>query len=289
MYTYCRCLIRSLWSSSVVLQPNSASGVQISRSIFSFLLCPALSSQRPEWVEDQDVDAKKRSCTCNLSSFVFAFVLVSPTWRLPLMLLETWNPSKKPPLWTQRPRRFPFWENGSTLQQVRRLFSHDLVHGVFSDVQKVSASFQEVLQEFKDTGEPEQLKQWRQGGHAARKVKMLQQRVRSILEDWLEYYRRATGTSHLLFCLFYLPKCHVFQSKSLLGAVQSRWDRQSGHWVFGQISFQDPFLLTWFGQTALRRVNAETTGFGDRHIFSRFFSVPRFSQSYMHCQLWDPI
>lgn len=51
-----------------------------------------------------------------------------------------------------------------------------------------------------------------------RKVKTLQQRVRNILEDWLEYYRRATGTSPLLFSL---PKHHVFQSESLLGAVQS--------------------------------------------------------------------
>lgn len=59
------------------------------------------------------------------------------------------------------------------------------------------ASFQEVLQEFKDAEEPEQLEQWRQGGHAARKVKMLQQRARSIAEDWLEYYRKATGTSFL--------------------------------------------------------------------------------------------
>lgn len=61
----------------------------------------------------------------------------------------------------------------------------------------MSASFQENPQE-----EPEGLEQWRQGGLSARKVKRLQQRVQNILGDWLDYYRRATGISHLSFCSF---------------------------------------------------------------------------------------
>lgn len=54
-------------------------------------------------------------------------------------------------------------------------------------------SFQEDLQGV--VGEPEQLERWRQGGHSARNVKRLQQRAQNILDDWLDYYRRATGIS----------------------------------------------------------------------------------------------
>lgn len=110
------------------------------------------------------------------------------------------------------------------------------------------ASFQEVLQEFKDAEEPEQLEQWRQGGHAARKVKMLQQRARSIAEDWLEYYRKATGTSFLSSgsglglihpnVMFFSPR--VLQGLSGWG----RGDHHRDHRVFGGVSFQDSSLLT---------------------------------------------
>lgn len=109
-------------------------------------------------------------------------------------------------------------------------------------------SLQENLQE-----EPEGLEQWRQGGLSARKVKRLQQRVQNILDDWLDYYRRATGISPLSFCLLHAPKRRVSQPFSatlrgpegLSGGICG--DRP---WVLGQISFQGPFLLARFVQTA---------------------------------------
>lgn len=36
--------------------------------------------------------------------------------------------------------------------------------------------------------------QWRRRGHVGRELKRLQQKVRTTVDDWLDYYRVAIGT-----------------------------------------------------------------------------------------------
>ncbi|XP_069551270.1 uncharacterized protein C3orf20-like [Brachyistius frenatus] len=58
----------------------------------------------------------------------------------------------------------------------------------------VSVCSQEVPKKFTEVEGPEALSAlWKRGGHVSRELRRLQQRVRTIVEDWLDYYRVAIG------------------------------------------------------------------------------------------------
>lgn len=72
---------------------------------------------------------------------------------------------------------------------------YHIIHHASNDVWQVSVRSREVLQMVREVeGLEEPSAQWRRGGHVGRELKRLQQRVRTTLDDWLDYYRVAIGT-----------------------------------------------------------------------------------------------
>lgn len=90
---------------------------------------------------------------------------------------------------------------------------HIIYHAV-NDVWQVSVRSREVLQMVGEVEEPSAL--WRRGGHVGRELKRLQRRVRSTLEDWLDYYCVAIGTTFEAFL-----KCVMCVTTSGCNAVHS--------------------------------------------------------------------
>lgn len=71
---------------------------------------------------------------------------------------------------------------------------YHVIYHAGNGVWQVSVRSREVLQMVREVEGLEELStQRRRGGHVGRELKRLQQRVRNILDDWMDYYRVAIG------------------------------------------------------------------------------------------------